>query len=85
MSEMKTVDMVNKPPHYTSGTIECIDYIEDCLSHEEFVGFLRGQVIKYQHRLMSKDNPIQDLRKLLWYAARLERTLLKHMEREHGC
>jgi hypothetical protein len=25
------------------------------------------------------------LRKLLWYAARLERTLLKHMEREHGC
>lgn len=79
------VDMVNKPPHYTSGSIECIDYIEDVLTPEEFRGFLRGQVIKYQHRLMAKQNPIEDLRKLLWYGNRLERTMLKQKEREDGC
>lgn len=64
-------DMVDNPAHYTSGSIECIDYMQDVLSADEFRGYLRGQVIKYQHRLMAKGNPAQDAAKLAWYANRL--------------
>ena len=31
-------DMVNHPPHYGTGEIECIDYIEDFLTEEEWIG-----------------------------------------------
>jgi len=34
-------DMVNSPPHYGTGVIECIDYIEDFLTKEEYIGYLR--------------------------------------------
>ena len=71
----KRTDMVNKPPHYTNGFIECIDYMEDVLSRDEFIGYLRGQVIKYNHRLMLKGNPQQDAAKMVWYAEKLRDTL----------
>jgi hypothetical protein len=71
----KDVDPVNRPPHYTAGAIECIEYIEDVLTREEYIGYLRGQVIKYQHRLMTKGNPAQDAGKLAWYADRLRGVL----------
>ena len=67
--------MVNKPPHYTNGFIECIEYMEDVLSRDEFIGYLRGQVIKYNHRLMLKGNPQQDAAKMVWYAEKLRDTL----------
>lgn len=76
-------DMVNHPPHYTGGAIECIDYIQDVLAEQEYIGYLRGQIIKYQHRLMVKENPLQDLQKLQWYARRLELFMLKIRERDH--
>ena len=53
---------VTKPEHYTSGTIECIDYIKDSLSREEWIGYLRGNIAKYMHRFRNK-NGIEDLRK----------------------
>lgn len=68
-------DPVNRPAHYTAGSIECIDYIADVLTKEEFRGFLRGQVIKYQHRMTAKGNPAQDAKKLAWYANRLAELL----------
>ena len=55
-------DKVNKPDHYTSGTIECIDYIKDSLSREEWIGYLRGNIAKYMHRFRNK-NGSEDLRK----------------------
>ena len=55
-------DKVTKPDHYTSGTIECIDYIKDILSPEEYRGYLRGNIAKYMHRFRNK-NGIEDLRK----------------------
>jgi hypothetical protein len=64
-------DSVNHPSHYTAGNIECIDYIEDTLSYEEFQGYLRGCMMKYQHRMMSKGSPDTNLEKLLWYGNRL--------------
>ena len=59
-------DNVNHPAHYGQGKIECIDYIQDFLTHEEFVGYLRGNVAKYLHRWRYK-NGLEDLRKAQWY------------------
>ena len=39
-------DAVNKPSHYTYGKIECIDYIQDKLSKEEFQGACKFNVLK---------------------------------------
>lgn len=63
-------DMVNHPPHY-GGKVETIDYLEDKLTHEEFVGYLKGNVLKYMSRLGKKDKPVQDAKKALWHLDRL--------------
>lgn len=62
-------DMVDKPPHYNQGGIECIDYIEQQLG-EEYTGYLQGNVIKYLHRFRYK-NGLEDLKKAQWYLERL--------------
>jgi hypothetical protein len=70
-------DMVNSPPHYGTGVIECIDYIEDFLTKEEFIGYLRGNIAKYLHRWRYK-NGIEDLKKAEWYGARLIKVVEEH-------
>lgn len=45
---------VYKPEHYTSGKIETIDYIQDKLTNEEFIGYCIGNVIKYTSRYRLK-------------------------------
>jgi hypothetical protein len=67
-------DPVERPEHYASGAVECIDAIEAALGCEQFIGFLRGQVIKYQWRLGRKAGG-DDAGKARWYAARLEKLL----------
>ena len=59
-------DMVNRPLHYTSGTVECIDAIESALTPEEFRGYCKGNVIKYVFRERMKGGD-QDLKKARWY------------------
>lgn len=66
-------DMVNHPPHYGTGEIECIDYIEDFLTKEEWIGYLRGNIAKYLHRWRYKSG-LQDLEKAAWYMDRLQLT-----------
>jgi hypothetical protein len=63
-------DNVDHPMHYGQGEIECIDYIEDFLSKEEFIGYLRGNIAKYMHRWRYK-NGVEDLKKANWYLAKL--------------
>ena len=63
-------DNVNNPSHYGNGTIECIKYIEDFLTEEEYIGYLRGNIAKYLHRFRYK-NGIEDLKKAQWYLAEL--------------
>jgi|VirMetMinimDraft_7_1064189.scaffolds.fasta_scaffold173070_2 hypothetical protein len=63
-------DTVNKPEHYNIGIVECIDYIQDRLSDEEFLGYLNGNLIKYLHRWKDK-NGIEDLCKARWYLDKL--------------
>ena len=59
-------DTVNQPKHYGQGDIECINYIEDFLSDDEYTGYLRGNIAKYLHRWRYK-NGVEDLRKARWY------------------
>ena len=54
-------DLVNHPKHYTSGAIECIDYINAC----EF-DYLEGNIVKYVTRYKHK-NGVMDLRKAEFY------------------
>jgi hypothetical protein len=63
-------DNVNHPSHYGNGSIECIDYLEDFLTKEEFIGYLRGNIGKYLHRWRYK-NGLEDLRKAEWYLTKL--------------
>ena len=63
-------DNVNNPAHYGKGKIECIDYIEDFLTTEEYIGYLRGNIAKYLHRWRYK-NKQEDLLKSQWYLNRL--------------
>ena len=68
-----TTDAVAHPSHYTQGGIECIDAMESALTHAEFVGYLRANVLKYIWRYDRKGAPVEDLRKAAWYLDRLTR------------
>ena len=66
-------DAVNSPSHYTQGTQEAIDIIEEAIDAAPSVqaGMLQAQVLKYLLRLWHKDNPRQDAEKARWYLSRL--------------
>ena len=64
-------DMVNSPPHYTSGGIETIDFIKAKLSDEGYRGYLQGNLLKYASRIGKKGS--DDAGKAAWYADRLSK------------
>ena len=64
-------DLVNSPPHYANGTIECIEAMKSMLTPEEFIGYLRGNAFKYMWRFRNKGNAEQDLAKATWYINKL--------------
>lgn len=68
-------DMVNHPPHYGKGGIECIDAIRSMLSEEEYKGFLKGTVIKYLWRCSHKGKEEEDVEKANWYLQRLREVM----------
>lgn len=43
-------NILETPPHYTEGEIECIDAIRAALTPEEFRGFCKGNIMKYTWR-----------------------------------
>lgn len=64
--EKRSQDMVNSPPHYRSGAIECIDAIKSALSAEEFRGYCKGNALKYVWREVHKGQD-ESLKKAIWY------------------
>ncbi len=76
MSKNK-VDLVNAPPHYRQGSIECIDGIKAALTQEEYKGYLKGAALKYLWRESYKDANIQDCKKSVWYINKL----IEHYEK----
>lgn len=61
----KKPDLVNSPPHYKTGGIETIDFIE-----AKDLNYRLGNVVKYVSRAGKKGDPIEDLEKALWYLQR---------------
>lgn len=76
------IDMVNSPPHYNQGGIECIEAIKAQLGIEGFVAYLRGTIAKYNWRLLHKFDPVEDASKMKWYQDRLivELIIMKGMK-----
>lgn len=68
-------DPVNSPSHYKQGGIECIDAIKASMSHLEFKGYLKGNLMKYVWRYKNKGNEKQDLDKACWYLNRLSKEI----------
>lgn len=66
----KTDDNVNHPSHYTDDKIECIDAIESSMSKEAFMGYCKGNVIKYVWRYEHKGGA-ESLKKAKWYIDKL--------------
>jgi hypothetical protein len=61
-------DMVNHPPHYTQGGVECIDAIRAALGEDGFRAYCRGNALKYLWRAGLKGDEAEDLAKAAWYA-----------------
>lgn len=58
-------DAVNHPPHYKTGGIETIDFIE-----AKSLNYNLGNVVKYITRADHKGNKLEDLKKAQWYLNR---------------
>lgn len=70
LRKLRGEDVVNHPPHYTQGSVECIDAIDAALG-ENYQAYYIGQVMKYVWRAPLKGNTIEDLKKAQWYLNRL--------------
>ena len=70
---LRNSDGVNSPAHYTRGTQEAIDIIEEAIQDAPTPkeGMLQAQALKYLLRLWLKDDPKQDAEKARWYLNRL--------------
>lgn len=60
--------------HYKNQDIQPWDYMEACMTEEQFIGYLRGNVIKYVSRY-DKKGGIQDIDKALQYLNKLRSAL----------
>lgn len=59
-------DMVNRPPHYTNGGIECIDAMKATYGTENLAVYCKIAAFKYVWRADHK-NGIEDIKKAVWY------------------
>lgn len=57
---------IKHPNHYNQGDIECIDAIRASMSTKEFLGFCRGNCMKYLWRYNCKGG-VEDLKKAKVY------------------
>ena len=67
-----TIDelVVNSPPHYKQGDIECIEAIKSATG-AEYQGYLQGNIMKYIWRYRAKGQRLNDLKKAQWYLKEL--------------
>ena len=68
-------DVVNKPLHYNSGGVECIEAIEASMELGAFQGYLKGNILKYIWRMSYKGKTLEDCKKSQWYLNKLISTL----------
>ena len=54
-------------PHYETA-LQPIEFMQANMTHEEFVGFLKGNIIKYTARCGKKDDVDKEVAKIVEYA-----------------
>lgn len=59
--------------HY-QGAVQPIQLMREQMTREAFMGFLRGNIIKYASRLGKKDKEVKETAKILQYALWLHQT-----------
>lgn len=65
---------MTQPDYYKSDGLSPLDAFEKGLiSREEFIGFIKGNVIKYTVRAGKKDDPIKDIDKAIDYLGWLKK------------
>lgn len=62
-----TSDPVKHPKHYKFFDTEAIDIIKSALTDEEFLGYIKGNSLKYRLRAGKKDDVTQDINKAKQY------------------
>jgi len=60
-----------KSSYYDVGGIETLDIIKAKLTPEEYLGYIRGNLLKYSCRLRHKGDPERDAEKVTYYAVEL--------------
>jgi len=70
--ENKTMSQDKKSNYYDTGNIETIEIIKAKLTHEQYIGYLLGNVIKYACRLNFKGSKTRDVEKLANYSKWVE-------------
>jgi hypothetical protein len=67
-------EVIDHPAHYAEANIpsgiECWDWYELAMTEEEFIGHMKGNVLKYVFRSGRKDDGVQDLEKAGAYLKR---------------
>ena len=76
-AESETADISknnNYDQHYISAH-QPIEVMQANMTHDEFMGFLKGNIIKYVCRLGKKDEPAKEAAKIRRYAEWLEQAV----------
>lgn len=61
--------------YYVAEGMECWQALRACLGREGYVSWLRGTIIKYNWRLTTKGQAVEDAVKIRWYSNELARVL----------
>lgn len=66
---MKDNSNINHPHHYTNAAAKCSSCAQliECIDVTRHMNFNLGNAIKYIWRCDLKNNPIDDLKKAIWY------------------
>ena len=76
LSPVKQKEAGKVPEHYDEhyrGDVQPIELMQSVMSQEAFMGFLRGNIIKYACRLGKKDDVAKETTKILRYAEWLDK------------
>ena len=68
IAEQTTCKSEHYDEHYASSAIQPIEFMVANFTHEEMVGFLKGNIIKYISRMGKKDDPAKETAKIKRYS-----------------
>ena len=74
-------EAVHHPAHYGGDTVyETIKVLKAWLTYDEYVGFLKGNIIKYLSRARKKNRTErEDIAKAAWYQAELAKYVKEYV------